>query len=579
MSIFHKINLDWDFSQRTKELYFNTGICLTGGNYCVDLQNLYNFYEITPLQDSNIFISEAVSQLPLLSEANKFIYIKNNGICNLFICAAHACETGFFDYKLTSDSSGSFCNIKLNAKEGILLCINTDKSGYNYYSSFSYPLGFFYSIFNLQEVYPKICQDAFYINYSNSCNIKAPVYIYSDTGNLASESLDESSNQICLINNSSEHKISDYSKYLDGKSFRFTGQVDSYIQLELNCSPKLSVTGKKFTIETIFNSSCCGGTLFSKGGGMTNWSNNGHEYLSYISQDSYVFSFRDSSLGNNTDSISICLCNNLSWSGYNNWNYLAISSDGCKISIWLNGQIQCSKNLNTGTFNALTEPAFFRFGKFPNQQLPFSGYISNFRFVSNDQINPNDSGICNPLNDTYYKCYWNNVSGTQLLVNFREINGGSVSNVKDFSFSKNLSENSCVCINFGTGFSGAILQNLKLSSYEGTSIVSGNLNISSVSLKGPNFFNQNIYSTGYSIQVNNSCDYVLIYDVDFSCCKFLKYNYLYSGEQDLCFSRILSNLEINLSGNGCCFEVGCIYSFYTPKENQLTLCINLPDFF
>jgi hypothetical protein len=191
------LNISWDFAVDSKSSYFNSPVSISG-DYCISFcDQLLPFYEICPLQNSQIYILEAVSEKPIfLNGATKpFVYIRNIGNYNINLCSA---ETGvgglYFQYekeKINNKNACSFSNYVIEPKQGLLLNLNIDQDGSAYFSSGEYPFGYFYNFSNLKNqnlcgLYPVCCING------------APIYRYNDLCNFNIDYIDCGDNNFAI---------------------------------------------------------------------------------------------------------------------------------------------------------------------------------------------------------------------------------------------------------------------------------------------------------------------------------------------------------------------------------------------
>lgn len=153
------VSISWDFEDYTKAKYFQPEILSTGEDiYFSFKNNSYSFYEINPARDSNIYLSDILTgqSLNVADFKKSFIFIKNNGICNLYINATE--ETGNFfcyrDYQQIGLTKVIRRNIKLEPKEAVAWSIFSNYNGAYYESHFCYPFAFFYEFSNVREINP-----------------------------------------------------------------------------------------------------------------------------------------------------------------------------------------------------------------------------------------------------------------------------------------------------------------------------------------------------------------------------------------------------------------------------------------
>jgi hypothetical protein len=179
----NSFNVNWDFSDATKINFFApiiTGIssqpqCLSFTEF-----NGYCFYEIKAIEDTNIYIKEAVTKQAFKDGNNKpFLYIKNIGNCNIYLRASNHntgifFNSGFFNFKeerLFNNTSYSGIDYLIAPNENILLTIKSSQDGSAYISKSCLPFGFFYSIknSNIDEYGYDTCKISGY-----------PTFIYED---------------------------------------------------------------------------------------------------------------------------------------------------------------------------------------------------------------------------------------------------------------------------------------------------------------------------------------------------------------------------------------------------------------
>ena len=158
MSNIHELCVNWDFTQDTKNKYFNEVITGQGCDLFFSLQDsCRSFFEICTLSETNLYIYEPFncSSLLLSRSTKPFIYIKN---------------IGNFDLNLKASNSGnlfSYCENKLNENfeflsgdylikpnENLFLTVQVSTDGSRYFSKSNYLFGFYYDINNINEINP-----------------------------------------------------------------------------------------------------------------------------------------------------------------------------------------------------------------------------------------------------------------------------------------------------------------------------------------------------------------------------------------------------------------------------------------
>jgi hypothetical protein len=159
MSYFPNVRISWDIEDYVKSKYFQPEITATGQDICFSFKsNSNSFYEINAVCDSNIFLSDVLTgqSLNVADFQKPFIFIKNNGICNLYINATE--QTGNFfcyrDYQQIGLTKVIRRNIKLEPKEAVTWSIFSNYNGAYYESHFCYPFAFFYNFCNVKDINP-----------------------------------------------------------------------------------------------------------------------------------------------------------------------------------------------------------------------------------------------------------------------------------------------------------------------------------------------------------------------------------------------------------------------------------------
>ena len=151
--------INWDFDKETKDRYFYPEI-LTGFGQDLNLSlrtDNYCFYEINALQETNLYINEALLNCTILDDIEKpFLYIRNIGTGSLILngstfdnCFNLWC---FNENRLSGVSNISGKNYLINSKEGVFLYLKSSLDGSNYLSIACYPFGFIYEVTNLDQV-------------------------------------------------------------------------------------------------------------------------------------------------------------------------------------------------------------------------------------------------------------------------------------------------------------------------------------------------------------------------------------------------------------------------------------------
>ena len=193
------LNISWDFAVDSKSNYFNSPISISG-DYCISFcDQLLPFYEICPLQNSQIYILEAVNEKPIfLNGATKpFVYIRNIGNYNINLCSAETGVNGlYFQYekeKINNKNACSFSNYIIEPKQGLLLNLNVDQNGSAYFSSGEYPFGYFYNFSNLKV--QNLCG-----TYPICCINGTPIYRYNDLSGFNVDYVDCGNNNFQIEN-------------------------------------------------------------------------------------------------------------------------------------------------------------------------------------------------------------------------------------------------------------------------------------------------------------------------------------------------------------------------------------------
>ena len=158
MEQLHKLCINWDFDDDTKQRLFNSTIIGNGQAICLSFSDSFkNFYEINALADTEIFINEAQQKKPIFlkNSINPYIYIKNVGNCKLRINSSDCVQfSGYQDVKYIQQNEFLSGSYELDTQEGIFLSLDVNSDGSKYYSKVEYPFGFYYSIDNIQEINP-----------------------------------------------------------------------------------------------------------------------------------------------------------------------------------------------------------------------------------------------------------------------------------------------------------------------------------------------------------------------------------------------------------------------------------------
>lgn len=344
-----------------------------------------------------------------------------------------------------------------------------------------------------------------------------------------------------------------------------------------------SLTGRNFTIETIFKTRFDGGTILSHGGGFTGSDCSGDLYNLYLNCNNLIFNWRNlcCAASGGMNCISFNYTGSANWSGFNNWNYVAVSSSGNCISIWLNGCIQDSKLLDSFDFSGLNSTGYLFIGGMHCSGLYLDGSISNIRIINNcSLINPEYSSICNPLIYSSYTCHWTGAEGTVLSLNFQKTKDG-IDKIKSYDLQKSVDD--CVFFNLLTcALGGSICDGLNKIYRFGRNNFNSKINLNCAILNfdnceliyTPDKFNLPLLSS----QIKDNCNIKLTYNISYDNQKYLNYKYSYTGYQNDSNQCIVtsSNSPLNFSGN-CSLSTGLEYNFSGNTSEKFYLKFNLNE--
>jgi hypothetical protein len=375
--------------------------------------------------------------------------------------------------------------------------------------------------------------------------------------------------------------------FVSGNAIFPVFEIFSGFSSNLNIVPSGSelflLTGKTFTIETVFRTKSDGGTILSYGGGTGGSGCSGDLYNLYLNCNSLIFNWRNlccaSSGGLNCISFDYTGSNN--WSGFNNWNYLAVSSSGDCIALWLNGCRQISKTLDCFDFSGLNCSGYFLIGGMHCSGLYLDGAISNLRLINNySKINPTETSICNVLDYPSYTCYWTGETGTVLSLNFQKTNS-PIDKIKSYILEKSVDD--CVFFNLLTcAYNASICDGLIKSYKFGKNNFNSKINLNCIIL---NFDTCELIYTSdqfglpiLSSQIKSDCNINLYYNISYNNEKYLNYKYCYSGYENDSSQCIVtcSNTPITFSGS-CVLLTGLEYNFSGNTSEKFYLKFNLNE--
>jgi len=159
MNDLYNVCISWDIQDSVKKLYFEPEILATGQDIYFSFKDNDNlFYEINATADSNIYLKDVTGCAALHLEDFKkpFIFIKNNGVCNLYINATQ-CTGNYWcykDYQQIGLTHFNRVNLKLEPKEAVTWSMFMSYNGGHYESHFCYPFAFFHDFCNIKEINP-----------------------------------------------------------------------------------------------------------------------------------------------------------------------------------------------------------------------------------------------------------------------------------------------------------------------------------------------------------------------------------------------------------------------------------------
>lgn len=154
----NQVSIKWDFTQDSKDKYFESPISGLGQDLILSFQDsCRSFLEICTVAPTNICICEAFLRKPMLIEnaTKPFIYIKNIGSSNLTLIGSSLNSQenySYYEKKFDDIFTGTACNYLICPNESLFLTLKSSTNGCAYYSIVEYPLGFYYDIDNINEI-------------------------------------------------------------------------------------------------------------------------------------------------------------------------------------------------------------------------------------------------------------------------------------------------------------------------------------------------------------------------------------------------------------------------------------------
>lgn len=154
----HQVSIKWDFTQDSKDKYFETPISGNGEDLFLSFQDsCRSFFEICAISPTNVCVCEAFLEKPMLIEnaTKPFIYLKNLGPSNLTLIGSSLSPqqtSSYYEKKFDDIFTGAACNYLICPNESLFLTLRSSTNGSAYYSIVEYPLGFYYDIDNVNEI-------------------------------------------------------------------------------------------------------------------------------------------------------------------------------------------------------------------------------------------------------------------------------------------------------------------------------------------------------------------------------------------------------------------------------------------
>ena len=154
----HQVSIKWDFTQDSKDKYFESPISGNGEDLFLSFQDsCRSFFEICAISPTNVCVCEAFLEKPVLIEnaTKPFIYLKNLGPSNLTLIGSSLSPqqtSSYYEKKFDDIFTGAACNYLICPNESLFLTLRSSTDGSAYYSIAEYPLGFYYDIDNINEI-------------------------------------------------------------------------------------------------------------------------------------------------------------------------------------------------------------------------------------------------------------------------------------------------------------------------------------------------------------------------------------------------------------------------------------------